>query len=82
MKLRYGGFLSVLAVALGNAGSSSTTIEVKRNSTVIATVVVGSGVSDYVADVGARVDAEDRISLEITSAGTGAADMTASARFT
>lgn len=82
VKVRYGGFLSVLAVAFGNAGSSSTTIDVKRNNAVIATVVVGSGVSDYIAEINVRIDAEDRISLEVTTAGTGAASMTAAARFT
>lgn len=81
-KLRYGGFLATLAVALGTAGSSATTLEVKQNGTVVATVVVPSGSADYGAPVGARIFPEDRISIEITTAGTGAADMTASARFT
>jgi hypothetical protein len=81
-KLRYGGFLATLSVALGTAGSSSTTLEVKRNGTTVATVVVPSSSADYGATVGARVSPEDRITVEITSAGTGAADMTAAARFT
>lgn len=81
-KLRYGGFLATLAVALGTAGSTSTTLEVKRNGTVVATVVVPSTAADYGAPVGARVFPEDRITVEITTAGTGAADMTATARFT
>jgi len=82
VKLRYSGFLATLAVALGTAGSSSTTIEVKKNGTVIATVVVASSVADSVVAVGVRVYAEDRLSLTVVTAGTGAADMTAAARFT
>lgn len=81
-KLRYGGFLSVLAVGLGTAGSTNTTLEVKQNGTVVATVVIPSSAADHAAEIGARVNAEDRISVEIASAGTGAANMTASARFT
>jgi len=82
VKLRYDGFLATLAVALGTAGSSSTTLNVKKNGTVIATVVVASSVADYVIDVGVRVAAEDRLSLRVVTAGTGAANMTAAARFT
>jgi hypothetical protein len=81
-KLRYGGFLATLSVALGTAGSSSTTLQVKRNGTVIATVVVPSSSADYGATVGARVSPEDRITVAITTAGTAAANMTAATRFT
>lgn len=81
-KIRYAGFLAVLAVALGTAGSTSTTLEVKKNGTVIATVVVPSSSADHGAEIGVRVAAEDRITVEIVTAGTGAADMTATARFT
>lgn len=81
-KLRYGGFLVTLAVAFGTAGSTSTTLEVKRNGAVIGTVVVPSSTTDYSGEIAARVVGEDRITIEITTAGTGAADMTAAARFT
>jgi hypothetical protein len=82
VKLRYAGFLASLAVALGTDGSTDTTLEVNRNGSVIATVVVPDTVSDYVVVVGVRVNAEDRLSLTVDTAGTGAADMTAAARFT
>lgn len=82
VKLRYGGFLSTVSVALGTTGSTDTVLEVKRNGSTIATITVPSSTADYGAAVGARTFGEDRISIEITSAGTGAADMTASARFT
>jgi hypothetical protein len=81
-KLRYGGFLATLSVALGTAGSSATTLVVERNGTTVATIVVPSGFADYGATVGARVFPEDRITVEVVTAGTGAADMTAAARFT
>lgn len=82
VKLRYAGFLASLAVALAIAGSTDTTLEVKQNGAVIATVTIPASVADYVIEVGVRVAAEDRISLEVTTAGSGAADMTAAARFT
>ena len=81
-KLRYGGILATLAVGLGTAGSTSTIMQVKLNGTVVATVTVPSSSADYSAAIGARVAAEDRLTLNITTAGTGAADMTAAARFT
>lgn len=82
VKLRYSGILSILAVGLATAGSTSTTLEVKRNGTVVATVVIPSGSADYGAHIGARFEAEDRLTVRLASAGTGAADMTATARFT
>lgn len=82
VKLRYGGFLTTLSIAFGTAGSTSTTMTVQRNGATIATITVPGSVSDYGAAVGARVAPEDRLSIEISGVGTGAADMTASARFT
>lgn len=82
VKLRYGGILSVLAVGLGTAGSTGTTLEVKKNGTVVATVVVPSSSADYGPDVGSRFAAEDRLTIRVATAGTGAANMTATARFT
>jgi hypothetical protein len=82
VKLRYGGFFSTLSIALGTAGSTSTILEVKRNGSTVATITVPSSAADYGAAVGVRTFGEDRVSIEITTVGTGAADMTASARFT
>lgn len=77
-----GGNLTVLAVSFGTPGSTDTTILVQRNGTTVATVVVPSGADIYNADVFARFAADsDLLTLEIDTAGTGAADMTAFARF-
>lgn len=80
-KLRYGGIIASLAVGLGTAGSSDTTLEVKQNGTTIATVIVPSSSTDFSADIGLAVSAEDRITINVATAGTSAADMTATARF-
>lgn len=78
-----GGNLTVLAVTLGTAGSTDTVIDVLRNGTVVGTVTVPDTVEIFNGDVFARFVADvDTIALEITTAGTGAADMTAAARFT
>lgn len=78
-----GGNITVLAVSLGTAGSTSTVIDVLRNGTVVGTVTVPSGTEVYNGDVFARFIADvDTLSLQVTTAGTGAADMTAAARFT
>lgn len=78
-----GGILTVLAVTLGTAGTSSTVIDVERNGTTVATVTVPSGTTVHNGEVNARFAADsDKLTLTIISAGTGAADMTAAARFT
>lgn len=82
VKLRYDGFLASVAIALTTAGSSTTTIQIKRNGTVIATLTVGSGVADSVPAVNVRVFGEDRLSVRISGVGTGAAGLTVMARFT
>ena len=80
---RLGGILSVLAVTLGTAGSTDTTILVQRNGTTVATVTVPDGVTAHNADIGARFTADsDILTLTVDTAGSGAADMTAAARFT
>lgn len=83
IRVRQAGIMSVLAVTLGTAGSSSTTILVERNGSTVGTVVVPSSTTVYNAEVGARYAADsDIVTLTIDTAGTGAADMTAAARFT
>lgn len=77
------GILGVLAITLGTAGSTDTTILVERNGTTVGTVVVPSGIPAYNGPVGARFAAEsDVLTLTVDTVGTGAADMTAAARFT
>lgn len=78
-----GGILAVLVVMLGTAGSTDTIILVERNGTTVATVTVPASTEAYEAEVGARFLADsDALTLTIDTAGTGAADMTADARFT
>jgi hypothetical protein len=78
-----GGNLTVLAVTLGTAGSTATIIDVLRNGTVVGTVTVPSSTEVYNGEVSARFVADsDTFALEIATAGTGAAEMTAAARFT
>jgi hypothetical protein len=78
-----GGNLTVLAVTLGTAGSTDTIIDVLRNGTVVGTVTVPDSVEIFNGEVSARFAADsDTLTVEITTAGTGAADMTAAARFT
>lgn len=83
VRLRVGGPLTVLAVTFGTAGSTSTILAVERNGTTVATVTVPASTTAYNADIGARFAADsDILTLAVTTPGTGAADMTAVARFT
>lgn len=78
-----GGNLTVLAVTFATAGSTSTIIDVLRNGITVGTVTVPSSTEAYNGEVSARFVADvDTLALEVTTAGTGAADMTAAARFT
>lgn len=79
---RQRGTIGELAVALGTAGGTSTVIDILVEGVVEATVTVPSSTEVYVPGVAVQVDAGERVSLAITTAGTGAADMTAEARFT
>lgn len=77
-----GGILTVLAVTFETAGSTDTVIDVLRNGITVATVTVPDSVEIYNGDVSARFVADvDTLALEVTSAGTGAENMTAAARF-
>lgn len=78
-----GGNLAVIAVTFGTAGSTSTVLTVKKNGTSVGTVTVPSSTTLYNGAVTARFAADvDVLTLTVTTVGTGAADMTATARFT
>ena len=78
-----GGNLSVVAVTFATAGSTSTVLTVNKNGTAVGTVTVPASTTLYNGDVSARFIADvDVLTLTVTTAGTGAADMTATARFT
>lgn len=76
------GTLTTLAVALTTAGSTATVIDVERWGFVIATITVPSGADEYDAALSNRFAANDRLRILVTTAGTGAAEMTCDARFT
>lgn len=76
-----GGSLTVLAVTMKTAGSTATVLTVARNGTVVATITVPSGTTTFNGEVSARFAPDDIMTLTVTTAGTGAANMTADARF-
>jgi hypothetical protein len=80
--IRTSGVLGVLAVAMDPAGSTDTILDVLRNGTVANTVTVPASTTQYVARVAVAYSAGDTVALTVNTAGTGAADMTAAARFT
>jgi hypothetical protein len=82
--IRVSGVLGVLAVAFkpGAAGSTATVLDVLRNGTVAVTVTIPASTTEYVVPVAVAYSAGDTIALVVNNAGTGAAAMTATARFT
>ena len=80
--LRQSRVLTVLAVALKTAGSTDTVLEILRNGVVANTVTVPAGWLVAALPVAVAYSAGDTIALVVATAGTGAAEMTAAARFT
>lgn len=80
--IRVSGILTVLAVAFKTAGSTDTILEIKHNGTVGNTITVPASNTEVVVQVAVAYSAGDTVALAVNTAGTGAADMTAAARFT
>lgn len=82
IRTRYSHTLISVNFVLGTAGTTSTTIEVKRAGGVLRTVIIPANVRHHLAVIDADIgkDQED-LSLKIVTAGTNAADMTAQCRF-
>lgn len=74
--------VGTLAVAFKptTAGSTATILDILRNGTVAITITVPASTTKYVAPVAVAYSAGDTIALKVATAGTGAADMTATAR--
>jgi hypothetical protein len=82
--IRTSGVLGVLAVAFkpGSAGSTDTVLDILRNGTVAVTVTIPASATQFIVPVAVAFSGGDTIALVVVTAGTGAADMTAAARFT
>jgi hypothetical protein len=76
------GTLTTLAATITDPGSTDTVIDVERLGIVVATVTVPAGAGYYDETLSVRFTANDRLRLLVTTAGTGAAEMTCDARFT
>lgn len=76
-RVRRGGSLVQVSVDLVTAGSSSTSLKVRRNGAQIgSTVTVGSGVTSLPTYLGQfRVAADDLLQVEVSGVGAGAADL-------
>lgn len=62
--------------ALGTTGSSTTTVQLKVNGSVVASVNLGSGVPYNSATLSKKVFWYDSVTCTVSAAGTGAADLT------
>jgi hypothetical protein len=81
-RVRHGGTLVELAITLLTAGATDTVLIVGKNETMAAMIAVPAGVTTFDGPVNVHYDAGDQITVAIAVPGTGAADMTAEARFT
>jgi hypothetical protein len=69
-------------VLLNTAGSGNTVIELQKNGTAVSTLTLGSSVTDKRVSLNVPwLNYKDVLNFEITTAGSGAEDLTAIARF-
>jgi hypothetical protein len=79
--LRKGRLFYVLCV-LGTAGSSSTVVSIKKNGSEITTVTLASSDTIEAKNLSTSFAVgADKLTIGITTVGTGAADLTVECRF-
>lgn len=74
------GTLTLSKAALGTAGSTDTTILVKKNGATAHTVTVAAGANLGTAAATVTVAVDDYLTVDVSVAGTGAADLTVQVR--
>jgi hypothetical protein len=69
--------LTSVRCLLGTAGSTSTTVKLRKNGTVSATIVIASSDTDTdVQSASIALTPGDLLTVEVDGAGTGASDLT------
>lgn len=71
----YGGNLIRVVATLSTAGSTSTVATVRRTGVALVTITFAAGVVYFDTGAGYAFTAADTLSVEITTAGTGATDL-------
>lgn len=69
------GNIVMSKASLGTAGSTATTVVVKKNGTTAHTLTIASGTNVITNNTVVAVAANDYITVDVTAAGTGAADL-------
>lgn len=81
VRIRGGAVVSSVAVNLGTAGSTTTTIEVRRDGVAVGAVQLASGVTETKFPLGARFGSDqERLTVAVTTVGTGARNLTVQVR--
>jgi len=73
--------VSVFRALLTTPGTSTTTVRLRRNGAVVATLNMGSGINDAEIPLSIDYARPDRLDFEISSAGLGAAMLTVIVEF-
>lgn len=74
------GNIVLSKASLGTAGSTSTTVVIKKNGTTVHTDTIASGTNVITNNTTVAVAANDYITVDVTSAGTGAVDLVVQVR--
>jgi hypothetical protein len=69
------GNIASVKASLGTAGSTSSTIVVRKNGTAVYTLTIASGNNVISSTTPVAVAANDYLTIDCTSAGTGASDL-------
>lgn len=80
--VRDGGLVTSVLCSLGTAGSTSTTVQIKRDGVVVRTITLAAGVTvaRAVPQVPLGAD-QEALTVTVSAAGTGARDLTVQVRF-
>lgn len=76
-RYRLGGIVTSIVALLGTAGTTTTTVKVYRNGIIITTLTMAAGITSTSVNIAEAFGAGfDLLTVGITGAGAGAADLT------
>lgn len=77
----YAASIREVIALLGTAGSTNTTIDIKKNGNAFTTLTLGNGVNFYSATPNSSFTTTDNLTVQVTGVGSGAKDLTVQTRF-
>lgn len=76
------GTVTLSRASLGTVGTSTTTVVVKKNGTTVITLSLTSGTATITSSATVSLATGDYLTIDVTTAGTGAQNLTVQVRIT